>query len=440
MSIGISLVAAISVTFSVAVVAMEAADFTWSPHEKGVILSALFYGFIVTQIPGGLLVRVVPANIVFGIGVLGACVFTWFTPLVATNFLALVTFKVIEGLFMGVTFPSMISLMNNWAPPLERSRMILIAVAGNYFGPVISMPLAGILCDHFGWKCVFIFVGISGVIWFIPFIYFVRECPEKDKCISETEVHHILKSIETYQGHHVTCVRTDKQQAIPWFKILTSIPFWGIIIANFTLSWGAHTLATQMPTYLNDVNPELRMSLTGFFSMFPALMTGLLNPVAGYLADLAQESKFLTTLQVRQIFTCVAFVSQCGFMLLSALLITNLYASITLLSVGEGLAAFALCGFGVNYLDIAPQYSGVLLGISNTIGTLAGVISPLITGTIVKTQTDTEWQIVFVITASIYFVGAIVYWFTASGELQDWAQEKNETEEAKIMNTTTSIE
>lgn len=43
-------------------------------------------------------------------------------------------------------------------------------------------------------------------------------------------------------------------------------------------------------------------------------------------------------------------------------------------------------GFGVNHLDIAPQYAGVIMAISNTISGIAGILSPLIAGIIVTDQ------------------------------------------------------
>jgi ACS family sodium-dependent inorganic phosphate cotransporter len=42
--------------------------------------------------------------------------------------------------------------------------------------------------------------------------------------------------------------------------------------------------------------------------------------------------------------------------------------------------------FSVNHLDIAPQHAGVLMGISNTVATLPGIISPLVTGFIVQNE------------------------------------------------------
>lgn len=44
-----------------------------------------------------------------------------------------------------------------------------------------------------------------------------------------------------------------------------------------------------------------------------------------------------------------------------------------------------LClGFNVNHLDIAPRYASILMGISNGVGTLSGMVCPLIVGALTK--------------------------------------------------------
>ena len=58
-----------------------------------------------------------------------------------------------------------------------------------------------------------------------------------------------------------------------------------------------------------------------------------------------------------------------------------------ILSFDVALGALSICGYGVNHLDIAPQYASILMGISNTIATIPGIISPLIAGFIVTEQT-----------------------------------------------------
>jgi hypothetical protein len=38
---------------------------------------------------------------------------------------------------------------------------------------------------------------------------------------------------------------------------------------------------------------------------------------------------------------------------------------------------FHVTGFNVNHLDIAPRYASILMGMSNGIGTIAGLICPI---------------------------------------------------------------
>lgn len=114
----------------------EAPDIDYTKSQQGIILASFFYGYILTQIMGGIVVRHVSAHIVYGIGIAATAVMTLFTPLVARNFAALVTIRIVEGIFEGVTFPCLHSMLSKWAPPLERTRMNSIAFAGNYIGTV----------------------------------------------------------------------------------------------------------------------------------------------------------------------------------------------------------------------------------------------------------------------------------------------------------------
>lgn len=43
-------------------------------------------------------------------------------------------------------------------------------------------------------------------------------------------------------------------------------------------------------------------------------------------------------------------------------------------------------GFNVNHLDIAPRYASILMGISNGVGTLSGMVCPLIVGALTKNK------------------------------------------------------
>ena len=43
-----------------------------------------------------------------------------------------------------------------------------------------------------------------------------------------------------------------------------------------------------------------------------------------------------------------------------------------------------ISGFNVNHLDIAPRYASILMGLSNGVGTLAGMLCPIVTEQLTK--------------------------------------------------------
>ena len=56
------------------------------------------------------------------------------------------------------------------------------------------------------------------------------------------------------------------------------------------------------------------------------------------------------------------------------------YYVVVLLCIAVGASGFPMAGFNVNHLDIAPQYAGVLMGITNTAATIPGFVAPALTG------------------------------------------------------------
>lgn len=65
----------------------------------------------------------------------------------------------------------------------------------------------------------------------------------------------------------------------------------------------------------------------------------------------------------------------------------------TALTFGVAFSGFAISGYNVNHLDIAPKYASILMGLSNGIGTLAGILCPIVIDYI--TRDPVSWQYIF---------------------------------------------
>ena len=59
--------------------------------------------------------------------------------------------------------------------------------------------------------------------------------------------------------------------------------------------------------------------------------------------------------------------------------------AIAFLTIAVGFSGFAISGFNVNHLDIAPRYASILMGISNGCGTLAGMLCPVVVENLTRT-------------------------------------------------------
>jgi len=57
---------------------------------------------------------------------------------------------------------------------------------------------------------------------------------------------------------------------------------------------------------------------------------------------------------------------------------TQTALAVTLMTLSTTMSGVSLCGFFVNHMDIAPQFSGTLMGVSNGIAAASGFIAPLV--------------------------------------------------------------
>ncbi|XP_050679814.1 vesicular glutamate transporter 1 isoform X2 [Leptidea sinapis] len=423
---------ALRVNLSVAVVAMTepvetelengtivfVPEFDWSSQTKGLVLSSFFYGYLITQLPGGWLAAKIGGNRMFAIGVGATSLFTLFTPPLAhTSTSLLIAVRVIEGLFEGVTYPCIHAVWAQWAPSEERARLATFAFSGSYVGTVVSMPICSLLAKYTGWPGIFYVFGLIGLVWTTVWWLVVKESPESDPHITAAE----LKYIQETRGGR--CTSGLSVTSHPWRAMLTSRPVWAIVVAHFAENWGFYTLLTFLPTFMQDVF-KFETSQTGWLSAVPYLAMAMVLQVSGHLADWLMVLGVTSRTNVRKWFTCGAFIAQTIF-IAAAGYASTVSACVVCLTIAVGLGGFAWSGFSVNHLDIAAPHASVLMGLSNSVATLPGIVSPPLAGAIVTDKAAEQWRIVFFISSGIYLFGAVIYFLFCSAERQPWVIEAN---------------
>jgi MFS family permease len=319
--------------------------------------------------------------------------------------------RVLVGLGEGVCFPSMHAMLSRWAPPHERSRLASIVYSGCYFGTVIAFPTSTALADsEFGWAGIFYVFGGAAIAWVMLWVVIVSSSPATHSSISEEERRYIIDSLPPASSLSF--------RDIPWAKVAVCLPFWALLINHTASNWAFYTLLTWLPTYMKEVL-NFDVHNAGFIAVLPYIALTVTVLVAGFVADLFIERKWLSTTAVRKICQGLGF-SIAGGGLVAVGYATSVPLAVALMTIAGGAVGFTNSGFQVNHLDIAPNYAGILMGITNCVATIPGIVSPYLTGIILgDDQHDIErWRIVFFISAGVYAFGLVIWLLFASGKKQ----------------------
>jgi MFS transporter, ACS family, solute carrier family 17 (sodium-dependent inorganic phosphate cotransporter), other len=389
------------VNISIAIIPL-AHDRGYDAATTGLILSSFFWGYIGPQMLGGWLADRFGGKSVLSVGVLLWSLGTLLTPAAAgISFGALLAMRAVLGLGESVHFPTVHSLAARWTISSERSRAISLYVSSVSLGTAIALLVSPLIVLSLGWQAVFYISGVLGVIWLVVWLVKAADVPEK--CAGVT-------------AQELTMIRADRPEAplaqsIPWAAILREKNIWAIVIAHVCNNFGGYIVLLWLPTYLHRIF-DVPMERLGNYSIIPWIAAFGIGNLSGWIAD-GLRKRGLTMTGVRKLMQGAAFTLGAISMILLPLASSALMATV-LITIATGGMALGVAGFAANHLDIAPQYAGILMGLSNTFAQLPGIVGVALTGLIV--DLTHSFAAVFYLIALIYITGMICYLMMGSGE------------------------
>ncbi|KAG8477430.1 hypothetical protein CXB51_030363 [Gossypium anomalum] len=382
--------------------------------------------------------RQIGGKLVLGFGVVWWSVATILTPIAAKIGLPfLLIMRAFMGIGEGVAMPAMNNLLSKWIPVSERSRSLALVYSGMYLGSVTGLAFSPILIHKFGWPSVFYSFGSLGSIWFALWLRKAYSSPEEDPELSKEEKKLIMGG----------SISKEPVKVIPWRLILSKAPVWALIISHFCHNWGTFILLTWMPTYYNQIlavayvseetwhlssaliallgmrHEVLKFNLTesGLLCVLPWLTMAAFANIGGWIADtLVSRGLSITAVRKARISSSLilAIMQSIGF-LGPAFFLTQLSyvrtpaMAVLCMACSQGSDAFSQSGLYSNHQDIGPRYAGVLLGLSNTAGVLAGVFGTAATGYILQRG---SWDDVFKVSVALYIIGTLVWNLFSTGD------------------------
>ncbi len=381
------------VNISVAVIPM-AARFHWSATTKGAVLTAFFVGYMAAMLPCGWLAGRFGGRLVLGLALAGWSLATLATPAAAFGGLpALIAVRVAMGAAEAATFPAAIGLFARWLPATERSRAVALNLGGIPVGTVVGLSAAGGLIAAYGWPAMFVVFGVAGLGFAALWFAVVRDSPGRHPRIGAAE-RALLAAREaaTVPG------------PVPWRALLRQRACWAIVVNHVASNWVLYLMLTWLPSYLHDVQ-HLDVAKAGLAAVLPWASLFVTGNLAGHLGD-RLVARGVPLLAVRKAMQVTALVGSAAGLLLAARA-TSAPEAVAMLCLALGALGLVSAGYASNHLDIAPRHAAPLYALSNTAGTLPGIVGVYVTGALVDATGG--YGATFVLAAAVNLGGALVW-------------------------------
>ncbi|OQR86364.1 sialin-like protein [Achlya hypogyna] len=361
--------------------------------KQGQVLSAFYYGYICTQILGAhLAARYGPKRVLL-CGVLMWTCFDLLTIATVSAPLWLRIARVGMGLGEGILFPTLHTLSAAWYPAIERSRLMSIVSSGVDLGTILAMGVSPVVLEHLGWRAIFVVFGALSSVWIAVFAWRGSSKPENDSFITLAEKAAILAQ----RGSVVA-------DSPPWRALVSNRHAWAIYASHFAFNYGWYVLLGWMPQYLQQ-KVGLTLASSGLAAACPYVAGYVGVLFWGYVSDVLLRNHRVLT--VRKAMNGLGLVGAAVWLFLLRFA-SSAPVAVAMLSATLFFARAATLGYWVNMVDIGPSCAGHIMGVSNTIATIPGVVGNVLTGFLLGKDAR-NWDAVFLIACILLVAGAAAF-------------------------------
>ncbi|MBO2463956.1 MFS transporter [Actinomadura violacea] len=348
-------------------------------HSFG--MSGAAYGFAAGIFFLGYVLAEVPSNIAmarFGARLwLTRIMVTW--GVIAGSLAFAGSVEVVYGLrfLLGIAeagfFPGILLYLTRWYPNAHRPKAVATVMVAIPLASVVGGPLNGWILSTFdgalgldGWRWIFLLGGVPAVLVGIVFFVAVANRPADARWLTPEQREWLTRTLEAEERDRAAAATPASYRAV-----FRDRKVMGLCAAYFLLLGGAYPLAYWMPSVIKDVGKGLSSVQIGWLSALPFLLAAICMYVTGRLVRNERSS---APVQIALGVSVVAF-------------------TVTAVSLGTPLLALAaICVATMAAQTAKPLFwslptaflagAGATGGLAliNSLGNLAGFVSPFAVG------------------------------------------------------------
>ncbi|WP_397453335.1 MFS transporter [Pseudomonas sp. NA-150] len=371
----------------------------FSETTYGLGAGIFFIGYVLCGLPSNLaLNRFGPrrwiAVMMISWGLLSTCLLFVTTPM---HFYVL---RLLTGAAEAGFFPGVVLYLSRWFPDARRGRIMALFMSAIPVSGLLGSPFSGWTLSHFAagsgglaaWQWMFLIQGIPTVVLGCLAYFLLSDSVAKAQWLSPQERQMVADDLDAD-------ARSKPAQTVKASigAILTSPLIWTLGFIYFCIQSGVYAINFWLPSIIKSLGFSDSM-LIGWLSAIPYLLAAVFMLACGRSADLRQERRW--HLVVPMLMGAIGLLIAVNFASNPTIALIGL--SISTMGALTGLPMF--WPMPTAYLSAGVAAGG--LAVINSVGQLAGFLSPYIVGWI-KDQTGST-DIALYSLAGLIVVGSIV--------------------------------
>jgi sugar phosphate permease len=379
-------------------------DLGLSIADMGYLLSAFLWAYAFAQLPSGALVDRFRPRALLTVGLS-----LWSLAQVASGLVSSFGQFYVARLFLGAgeapQFPTATRVTRDWFNPRNRGLASGIWNSAGPLGTALGVPLLTALMLAFGWRWMFIIMGVAGLL--AAAIWFALYRNPSQVTLTDEEIAYCTEGDPAKRRSPVTFRE--------WKMLFRFRTTWGMIIGYFGCIYMTWIYMAWLPGYL-EIQRHMSVKYTGIAAAIP-FAWGIAGSMAGGFSADRLIRAGQTALNSRKIPAALALVGTAGFTVAAAYVQSNMLAIACISAAIFLLYVTSTCSWALSSVAVPPNLTASVGAMMNFGGYLGGALAPTVTGLIV--QNTGSFVVALVVGAVISLISAASYMFVVHNEISD---------------------
>src|ERR1700742_655769 len=289
----------------------------------------------------------------------------------ALGYTQLLWSRIALGVTESPAYPAGVRITSDWFRLRDRGMPTGLYNTGGNIGPAIAPPLLTALMLAFGWRAMFVTMGLVGILGALVWFALYRN-PHSTVLDSNDEAYLAENRAA------VTPVRGSQ-----WAKLFAFRTSWAMIVLAFCGGYSIWMYQTWIPAYL-EMQQHVSIARTGVLASIPLICAVIGCLLGGWFSD--RLCAWGVNLVDSRKLPCIGGLLACGLFTGLTIKATNATEAVILMSFAQFFLSVSVAGKWSLTTATAPQsYCTSIAGLMNFGGYLGGTVSPVVTGYVVDT-------------------------------------------------------